>query len=81
MHDGEPVLLNRNLILQALKNVVHNAIKYSYQGGVVGIALFLEESGMGRSICVEVRDSGKGVREEDGDRVPHCKKASIIWSN
>jgi signal transduction histidine kinase len=40
--DVEPTFLNRDLTLQAIKNVIHNAIKYSLPGGIVDIELGLE---------------------------------------
>jgi signal transduction histidine kinase len=71
LEDVEPTVLNRNLTLAALKNVIHNAIKYSFPGGVVEIILFLEnpEEGVGKTICVEVKDTGKGIREENQDTI------------
>jgi signal transduction histidine kinase len=71
LEDVEPTVLNRNLTLVALKNVIHNAIKYSFTGGVVEIILFLEnpEEGVGKTICVEVKDTGKGIREENQDTI------------
>jgi signal transduction histidine kinase len=42
LDDVEPTVLDRNLTLQALRNVIHNAIKYSHRGGVVEIILSKE---------------------------------------
>jgi signal transduction histidine kinase len=70
--DVEPTVLNRNLTLQALKNVIGNAIKYSFPGGVAGITLSLdgdEGTNPGKVICVEVKDTGKGIPEEDQDKI------------
>ena len=69
LDDVEPTALNRNLTLVAVKNVVHNAIKYSFPGGVVEVDLALEGGGegTGKWICVEVKDTGKGIREENRD--------------
>lgn len=68
LDDVEPTVLDRNLTLQALRNVIHNAIKYSYRGGVVEIILSLgrwEREGTGKAICVKVKDTGQGIREEN----------------
>ena len=71
--DIEPVLLCRDLTWQSLTNVIRNAIKYSHPGGVVETVLFLQEKdphgGPGKSICVDVKDTGKGIKEEDRDRI------------
>ena len=64
--DVEPTVLDRNLTLQALKNVIHNAIKYSFPGGVAEIDL---RTNPDKVIWVEVKDTGKGIREEDQDKI------------
>lgn len=71
LKDVEPTALDRDLTLQTLRNLVHNAIKYSYPGGVVEVALSLnpDERGTGKMICVEVSDTGKGIREDDQDEI------------
>jgi two-component system sensor histidine kinase SenX3 len=71
LDDIEPILLNRNLTVQALKNVIHNAIKYSHPGGVVEVALSLEG---GKAICVKVQDTGKGIREKDHGNIFELRK-------
>jgi signal transduction histidine kinase len=63
-----PVLANSHLVAQLFSNVVHNAIKYSPQGGVVDIVLRLEEDGEKR-VCVQVRDRGRGIEEKDRERI------------
>jgi signal transduction histidine kinase len=70
--DVEPTVLDRNLTLLALKNVIHNAIKYSFPGGIAEINLSLdgdEPANPGKVICIEVKDTGKGIREEDQDKI------------
>ncbi len=66
--DPEPTTLDRNLTLLALRNVVHNAIRYSHPGGVVEVTLSLGADG-GGLIHIDVKDSGRGIREEDRDRI------------
>ncbi len=56
---------NRNLISQALANLVDNAIKYTPAGGRVTVAL--EESNGG--VDLVVGDSGPGIPAEDRARV------------
>jgi len=78
--DPEPISLNRNFALQVLKNVIHNAIKYSYRGGVVDITLYYDEGeteqGAERQkvVCVTVRDRGKGIEKRDHDGLFELKK-------
>lgn len=76
LHDMEPVALNRDSALLVLRNVIHNAIRYSHRGGVVKIALFLRtpEEETGEGICVDVKDSGIGIREEDQDKIFDLRK-------
>jgi signal transduction histidine kinase len=71
LDDVEPTVLYRDLTLLAVKNVIDNAIKYSFQGGVVGVDLALEngDEGAGKMIYVEVKDTGKGIKEEDQERI------------
>jgi signal transduction histidine kinase len=76
LDDVEPTPLNRELTLLPIKNVIHNAVKYSFPGGVVQIALSLEsaEEGAGKSIWVEVKDTGKGILQENQDTIFELRK-------
>ena len=56
---------NRNLITQALANLVDNAIKYTPPGGEVRVTL--EESDVGATLAVA--DSGPGIPAADRARV------------
>lgn len=62
------VSANRELVAQALSNVVDNAIKYSAGSGDaprVVVSLLKEEGG----VAMEVADNGPGIDEDDRDRV------------
>lgn len=76
LDDLEPVVLSRDAVLLVLRNVIHNAIRYSLQGGVVEIDLKLaaREEGMGEAIQVDVKDTGIGIREQDQDRIFELSK-------
>ncbi len=63
--NGAIIRGNRNLITQALANLVDNAIKYTPQGGSVSVSL---ENGSGGPLLV-VADSGPGIPAEDRSRV------------
>jgi signal transduction histidine kinase len=67
----EPTPLDRNLTLLSLKNVFHNATKYSFPGGVVEVDLSFErgEEGAGKTIYLEVKDTGKGIPEKDQEKI------------
>ena len=56
---------DRELIAQAVSNVLDNAVKYTPPGGTVSLAVFRDP---GRAI-VAVRDTGPGIPEEHRERV------------
>jgi signal transduction histidine kinase len=62
------VQLNRHLTAQVLSNVIHNAIKYSPRGTAVEVRLRLED-GAERRVCVDVRDRGRGIAEQEREDV------------
>lgn len=76
LKDVEPTPLDRSLTLQTVRNVVHNAIKYSHPGGTVDIELSLDRAGRGGAdmAVVEVRDTGKGIRKEEQDEIFQLRK-------
>ena len=77
LDDVEPTALDKDLTLQSIENVIHNAIKYSYPGGVVEVSLYLERDDRADTdgmICIEVKDTGRGISEEDQDRIFELKK-------
>ena len=55
-------------VRQILVNLVGNAIKFTEEGGIV--LTFLEREGAGgRSLCIQVADTGIGIRAEQLDRL------------
>ena len=63
-----PIAGNRELIGQALSNIVDNAIKYSAGGeGEPQVGVSLEKSA--DEIVLTVRDNGPGIAEADRERV------------
>ena len=65
--DIEPIILDRDLTVLAVRNLVHNAIKYSERGCVVDITLTTEEDEArpGKEIVITVKDRGRGIQEAD----------------
>jgi two-component system sensor histidine kinase CpxA len=64
---GEPLTLkgNRELLRQALENLVRNAARYTVTGTVVEISLRKKVSGGRDWARIEVRDQGPGVPESE----------------
>jgi signal transduction histidine kinase len=60
-----PVAADKSLISQAVKNLVHNAIKYSPERTTVTVSTALEAEAV--RVCVE--DRGYGIPSESVDRV------------
>ncbi|MBI1339546.1 HAMP domain-containing protein [bacterium] len=66
-YDGDLyVNADRDLVAQAMANLMDNAIKYTPQGGHVQLRALREADG---GVCLSVSDSGPGVPEEDRERV------------
>lgn len=60
------IMIDRCMIATVLRNLVSNAIKFSYKGGVVTVGA--EDSGNG-SVEVLVKDQGVGISPENISRV------------
>ena len=62
-----PVAGHARRLEQALINLVGNAIKYTPEGGSVGVTASLSSAGTapGRTVAVAVRDSGVGIPARD----------------
>ncbi len=67
---GEPVVTqtDRRAVHQILTNLVANAIKYTDQGHV-DVALALNEHHGSHRIELSVADTGRGISEEDQNRL------------
>ena len=57
---------DRLFLRQALVNLLHNAVKYSPEGGTIAVNI---HTGVGSHVVIEVRDSGPGIAAEDLDKV------------
>lgn len=58
---------DRDLVYQALLNVISNAVKYTPEGGAVNIRTSVDPDG--RHLAVTVTDNGLGIRAEDLPRL------------
>jgi heavy metal sensor kinase len=58
---GDPALLR-----QALMNLIHNAIKYTPNGGMISVELNAMNSGQ---VAIQVRDTGPGIPAAHRDRI------------
>jgi signal transduction histidine kinase len=55
------VLANKVLLAEAFSNLISNAIKFSYPGGLIRIGITKKEE----TALIEIRDNGIGITEED----------------
>jgi signal transduction histidine kinase len=60
-----PVCVDRDRILQAVRNLLDNAVKYSVSGGAIEVRVFADAE----RLHVSVRDEGAGIPEEDMQRI------------
>ena len=60
---------NRELLSQALANLIENAVKYAEPDGPLAVTLTLARAG--REAAIVVADNGRGVAESDRERVQH----------
>ena len=56
---------DRDMLYQAVLNVVSNAVKYTPEGGQVAIATYLEDG----AVVVDVADTGLGIPADELERV------------
>jgi signal transduction histidine kinase len=59
------VPVDRDRMLQVLHNVLHNAVKFSPEHGIVRVSLHRDEE----TVRIEVRDQGSGIPEADLERI------------
>nr|WP_262411555.1 HAMP domain-containing sensor histidine kinase [Halomonas utahensis] len=60
-----PLLGDRDLLFQAVSNLIDNAIKYTDEGGRIGVAVRRE----GGQAVLEVADSGDGVPDHEKENI------------
>jgi two-component system, OmpR family, sensor histidine kinase VicK len=60
-----PLFGDKDLLGVAISNLVSNALKYTPDGGTITISAAVEDTG----ICIEVIDTGIGIREQDRDTI------------
>jgi signal transduction histidine kinase len=57
--------VDQERIMQAVRNLLDNAIKYSNSGGAIEVNVWSDA----RSACISVRDHGVGIPESDLERI------------
>ncbi|MFZ2870535.1 sensor histidine kinase [Zavarzinia sp.] len=62
-----PLMGDAELLAEALRNLVGNALRFSPEGGLIEVAAAFMEAG--RQIVVEVRDRGPGLPPGSADRI------------
>lgn len=63
--DDYSVFVDRNQFIIIMRNIIHNAIKFSSKGGHIQIST----ASKGAEICISVEDAGIGMDEEIRDRI------------
>lgn len=56
-----PVQVDRDRVLQALRNLLDNAVKYSVENGAIEVRVWSAE----HRVCISVRDEGAGIPEAE----------------
>ncbi|GGD59603.1 two-component sensor histidine kinase [Paenibacillus nasutitermitis] len=59
------IYADEEALRRILDNLLSNAIRYGYEGGIVGLTLHHDDS----YAYIDVWDKGKGIRETDRDRI------------
>jgi signal transduction histidine kinase len=65
-NEGVSMKGDRVFLMQALVNIIDNAVKYSPDGGTIHVRVYSEQAG---TIRLEVGDSGPGIAPEHVDRI------------
>ncbi|WP_391572008.1 sensor histidine kinase, partial [Cohnella sp.] len=63
------VVMDAQRLEQALFNLVSNAMKFTPRGGVVRIALAVDEANLTRYAIISVQDSGMGIPPEQLEQI------------
>jgi PAS domain S-box-containing protein len=61
------LMIDQNLVMQALNNLLSNALKFTGEGGSITISC--SQSEQPRFMQVAVTDTGKGIRPEDIEKI------------
>lgn len=63
--DAEAVFGDEGTLVEALTNVIGNAVKYSYEGGTVSVTA----KNLDDQVRIDISDEGVGIPEEDRTRI------------
>ena len=67
-HDLPLVMADKERMHRVVSNLLHNALKFSYAGGTIRIAAYVDGD-KATEVTVLVQDSGAGIADEDIDRI------------
>lgn len=60
---------DQGYLMRALVNLVHNAVNYTPDGGVISLGCSLEEAEGGRYVALSVSDTGPGISPGERDKI------------
>lgn len=67
-HDLPLVMADKERMHRVVSNLLHNALKFSYAGGTIRIAAYVDGD-KATEVTVLIQDSGAGIADEDIDRI------------
>ncbi|MFN8418674.1 MAG: GAF domain-containing protein [Anaerolineae bacterium] len=63
------ILVDEDMVAQAITHLLSNAINYTRPGGTITVATRLEREGENEIVAISIMDTGIGIEEEERDRV------------
>jgi signal transduction histidine kinase len=68
--DGLTLFADKHMINTILRNLISNAIKYSYTGGRIEVSAILQE----KQLEIAVRDNGVGIKKDALEKLFHIEE-------
>jgi two-component system phosphate regulon sensor histidine kinase PhoR len=67
--DIPPVLMDSDLLVQAVSNLLTNAINYTLAGGTVDLSTAIEQEEDQKWVVIRVKDNGVGIEPDEINRI------------